>query len=214
MRITEIRYISKNKADIYIDYEKAFFLYKSEINKNNIKEDYEISKEDYEYILNDIILKRAKKKALNLLIKMDRTENEIRSKLKNHGYTEETINKTIDYINSYNYINDENYTRNYINYKKDSLSKQQIGFNLKNKGISKEVMDEIFSEIYSNEEDDPEIIGINKLISKRVKYIKELTNEDKQKLISYIYRKGYNIDKIKKAIECHEKSEIDQNKLC
>ena len=46
-------------------------------------------------------LVKAKKRALYLLTDMDRTEKELRDKLKKTGYSDDTIARTIEYVRSF-----------------------------------------------------------------------------------------------------------------
>ena len=80
MIITDIVEISNKKSKIYIDQEFAFVLYKSELRKNNIKLHAEISEESYKHILEDILNKRCKMRAMNLLIARPYTEKTFKRK--------------------------------------------------------------------------------------------------------------------------------------
>ena len=53
-------------------------------------------------------------KSITILKYMDRTEKELYIKLKDAYYTDDIINRTIEYLKEYNYINDERYAMNYI----------------------------------------------------------------------------------------------------
>ncbi|HHT97187.1 MAG TPA: hypothetical protein GXZ90_04750, partial [Clostridiales bacterium] len=175
--------------------------YKKDMTRYKLKLGFEISQELYDEIIKDTVFRRAKQKALAILKYMDRTEYELRNKLSDSGYNPIIIEQTIDYINSYNYLDDTRYTRNYINFKKFNMSKRQIEYNLYKKGISKEVLQKVINEIYDNHAnkltDDPEIIAINKAIKKKIKVLENMTYEEEKKIISFLYRKGFNIDKIK-----------------
>ena len=126
MLITDVKEIGKSRVHVYIDYEYAFLLYKKDMTRYKLKLGFEISQELYDEIIKDTVFRRAKQKALAILKYMDRTEYELRNKLSDSGYNPVIVEKTIDYINSYNYLDDESYTRNYINFKKHNISKRQI----------------------------------------------------------------------------------------
>jgi regulatory protein len=49
---------------------------------------------------------------------MDQTERELKNKLREAGYPECIIDKTLDYVKSYGYINDSRYAANFIRARK------------------------------------------------------------------------------------------------
>lgn len=208
MKITDIIEINigTNKRKIayriYTDYEYAFLLYKQDIKEYQLEIDTEISLELYKQIIEDTVYRRAKQKALAILKHMDRTEREMYTKLKKAYYTDTIIERTIEYLKGYNYIDDERYASNYIRIKKSTLSKLALSTKLMLKGINKELLEKIISIEYDAEsyDIDPEILAINKLIRKKYKNNADLSYEEKQKLIASLYRKGFSLDKINKCL--------------
>ena len=67
----------------------------------HISEGAELSEEQYKKILEETILRRAKMRCLNLLKTMDRTEIQLRQKLKQGEYPEEIIERAIEYVKGY-----------------------------------------------------------------------------------------------------------------
>lgn len=191
MLITKLEKIDKKRTKVYIDYEYAFLLYPSDIRKYKIEEEQEITVEIYEEILEDTIYRRAKQKALAILKFMDRSESELAAKLKMAHYTEEIVNRTIEYVRSYHYIDDERYATNYIVSRKDTKSRKQIQMELLHKGISKEVIENIFPK---NPDNDKE--ALKKAIRKKTDNIENLSMEQKQKLFTSLYRKGFSYEDI------------------
>lgn len=191
MLITKLEKIDKKRTKVYIDYEYAFLLYPSDIRKYKIEEEQEITVEIYEEILEDTIYRRAKQKALAILKFMDRSESELVAKLKMAHYTEEIVNRTIEYVRSYHYIDDERYATNYIVSRKDTKSRKQIQMELLHKGISKEVIENIFPK---NPDNDKE--ALKKAIRKKTDDIENLSMEQKQKLFTSLYRKGFSYEDI------------------
>ena len=56
--------------------------YKGELKRFGIKQGEDLTQENYEKIQNEVLLKRAKKRAMHLLEDMDRTESALRKKLR------------------------------------------------------------------------------------------------------------------------------------
>ena len=78
MIITRVEPLTKTKFRIYIDGEPVFVLYRGELKRFNIAEEEEISEQTVEKINKDVLLKRAKLRAMHLLEDMDRTEKALR----------------------------------------------------------------------------------------------------------------------------------------
>lgn len=203
MLVTALEEYTKGRYKIYLDEQFAFVLYKGELRRFKIKLDSELTDSDYEEIINDIILKRAKRRTLYLLKDMDRTEQQVRNKLKEGFYPEEMIDKAIEYAKGYNYINDDNYARRYIAYKSSSKSRMAIVSDLRNKGISKELVDSIYDE---NEMNDDE--AIIKLIKKKRVDVNEADKDQLRKIYMYLSRKGFRYEDIDSAFESMK------NELC
>ena len=190
----------KNKIayQIYADETYLFLLYSQDLRQYELEEGTLITPRLYERIVEETVFRRAKQKALATLKRTDKTEHEIRIKLKEAYYTKEIIDMTIYYLKNYNYINDDTYASNYVRFHKLSKSKFAIKIKLLQKGINKEVLEEIIFNEYSNIDDDndPEMIAIQRAVYKKYPDISCLSWEEKQKLISSLYRKGFDLDKV------------------
>ncbi|MGN1146672.1 MAG: regulatory protein RecX, partial [Acetatifactor sp.] len=64
MIVTQIVEMSKTRSKIYIDQEFAFVLYKGELRLYHICEGQEIAWEDYRTIMEEVLPKRAKLRAM------------------------------------------------------------------------------------------------------------------------------------------------------
>jgi len=200
--VTEIVEINKKKRRIYINYDSAFSLYVGEVRKYKIKKDLYIDKEIYDEIVNEILPKRAKLRAMNLLKDRDLTEHSLRGKLKEGYYPEDSIRIAIEYVKSYGYIDDRRYAQNYVNFKSVSKSRYQIKNLLLQKGLDKDLISEVCDEYYENSDnnENSESKLIEKLIFKRKVDIINITREDKSKLLGYLTRRGFRIDLINGVI--------------
>ena len=84
MIVTQIEEISKSRSKVYIDSEFAFVLYKGELHKYGIKKDEILSEAVYRQLTEEILPKRAKLRAMNLLTKRPYTELKLREKLEDN----------------------------------------------------------------------------------------------------------------------------------
>lgn len=195
MIITKLEEAAKGKINIYIDEEYQFFLYWKEVKLYHLKENDIISDETFNDIMTNTVLKRAKQKALNILKVMDRTEQELINKLKQAQYTDSIIPIAVQYVKDYHYIDDSRYAANFIKNKMNNKSRRQIEFELIQKGITKDIIVEAFSQEYNDEDK-----AIKNAILKKNADISTMSREEKIKLSAFLYRKGFKMDKIKRYV--------------
>ncbi len=199
MLVTNIEEVAKNRYKVFLDEEFAFVLYRGELSRFHIKVDAEVDIEVYHHIKEEIIQKRAKKRTLHLLEQMPRTEQQLRMKLKQNLYTEDIIEVAIAYVKSFGYIDDRNYVSLYVQDKLHIKSRKELYALLLQKGIDKAIIQEVFEEIYENQ-DEVEIIRT--LMRKKKYEIDTATEKETQKLYGYLMRKGFSYTDISRAIEC------------
>lgn len=201
MIITKIEEKEKLKFRIYIDGEFAFVLTNKDLETYQLIEQISLSQELYDTILAKVITPRATEKALSILKYMDRCERELRMKLSQADYSEEIIDQVIQYVKHYGYLDDERYTTAYIRSRMNHKSKLMLSSELMQKGVAKALIQQVMEAEYSSEgEEDAELLAIRKAISKKTKDPGSLSAEDKQKLIASLYRKGFDLSKIKQNL--------------
>ncbi|MBR5800273.1 MAG: RecX family transcriptional regulator [Lachnospiraceae bacterium] len=200
MVVTKITEISKAKVKIMIDEEFAFVLYKGELRSYHLCEGEEITENVYEEILQTVLPKRAKLRAMHLLKARPYTEKLLYGKLLEGGYPEAVCAEAVAYVKSFGYLNDRQYTLDYIDCYKMSKSSAQMKNTLLGKGISKELFEECLSEITEKEERDLEEEQIIALMKKKRFNPSEADFQEKQKFCAFLYRKGFQIDKIRTVL--------------
>ena len=196
MIITKIEELTKTRYKVYIDGEFAFVLYKGELSRYHLKEETVLEEDTYNSLYK-IVLKRGKLRALHLLNDMGRTEYQLRDKLEKGAYPSRIVEEVITYVKSFGYIDDRNYARNFILAKKYSKSKKQIQAELLQKGVSSEIISEIFLECYGDED---VYDAIEKALLKR-RFDPDSEDEKYlQKHLAYLARKGFSYGDIKHVL--------------
>lgn len=199
MIVTDITELDNKRCKVFIDGEMAFFLYKGELRDYGIKSGAEISSGTYEEITTVLLPKRAIKRAMNLLQKRDYTESKLREKLREGLYSDECIDAAIDYVKSYKYLDDERYVRDYITYRMETRSRKRIEMDLMQKGIIKDLISKVMSELYESEDNDYEMSQIHSLLVKK-HYSSDMEYADKQKILAFLLRKGYDMEAVRSAM--------------
>ena len=140
MRIVEIVPVTKTKYRVVTDEQLAFMLYKGELSRYRLKENGELSAEIFQEIFREILVKRAKLRAMHLLTRMDYTEAELEKKLMKGEYTPQAVKIAMDYVRSYHYLDDERYVARYLSAYQGRKSRRQMQFELERKGIPREMI--------------------------------------------------------------------------
>lgn len=143
---------SSKKVSIFLDSHIHIIMYYGDARKLELKEGIEISEETYQHLLHEILGKRATKRAMHLLERMERTEHQLREKLRQNDYPAESIEDAISYVKSYHYLDDERYSRTYIRYHQEERSRQRLKMELQRKGISKDTVVQALDEEYISDE--------------------------------------------------------------
>lgn len=194
MIVTSIEQHTKTKVKVCLDNRTDFQLYKREIDKYSITLGEELS--NYDEILSEVLIPRAKKRAMHLLEKMDRTKADIRSKLRRNGYPDEAINAAIEYIESYNYLNDERYAYMYVRNYCNSRSRNRIMQDLYRKGVDKDTINDAIESEYSVDEEEV----IKMYIIKRGYDVDNASMKDRDKMFRFLISKGFPLDEIQRFI--------------
>ena len=114
MIVTKTEAVAKTRYRVYIDGQFAFVLYKSELSRYQVREGQELGEGIYEKIRAEVLVKRAKIRAMHLLNAMGRTEAQLRMKLGQGGYPEDVVDEALSYVKSFGYVDDLNYARSFI----------------------------------------------------------------------------------------------------
>ena len=139
---------------------------------------------------------QAKKKAMNLLLHNDRTEKELRDRLKRAGFSEMAEEEAVAYVRSFHYIDDARYAKRFVELYQNRKSKKQLMLDLSRRGVSDTDIQDAFSEEWQGD-----LQALQAALKKKTQDISKLTYEEKQKVAASLYRKGFSMPDICKALE-------------
>lgn len=198
MIVTNVESLTKTKFIVEVDGKFAFVLYKGELKRFGVTQGVELSEMIYQQIRTEIVLKRAKLRAMHLLTDTAKTEKGLREKLRQGHYPEDIIEQAMDYVRSFGYLDDRKYAESFVLSRKESKSRKEIYAALLQKGVSAEQIQEVLDEVYAEE---GEREAIRKLILKKHVDVLQANEEELHKLYGYLARKGFRYEEIRKAIE-------------
>ncbi|MDD3704446.1 MAG: RecX family transcriptional regulator [Clostridiaceae bacterium] len=200
MRITGIEQQKKNikRYNIYIDGEYRCSVDSDILQELGLSEEMELDETEFNKTMEIIQYKGALRAALYILARTPKTESDIEKRLIEKQHPSKAIQQVMEYLKEIGYINDESYVESYIRSIKDitGTSRRSILQKLVNKGVDKEIIQQKLDEA---DIDDYE--SAIKAAKKKVSNLKGSRKEKKLKLLSYLYRKGFEIDACKRAAE-------------
>ena len=187
MEITKIQALTKQKYRIFLDGESAFAVYKGELSRYHLEEGAVLPPEVYEELVNRVLKKRATLRAMHILERTDKTEAQLRKKLEESEYPKEAVESAIAYVTSYGYLDDRRYAKHYIEWKKQGKGKARLKMELAQKGISREIIEEVLESTDFGETREM----IRQIILKKRKTNIPMNEKEKQRLYGFLMRKGF-----------------------
>lgn len=201
MIVTKLELYTKTKFKVYLDGKFAFVLYKGELSRYGIRENEIIQEDLVRKIETEVVLKRAKLRAMHLLEDMDRTEAGLREKLRQGFYTQEMIDGAVDYVKSFGYLNDERYTENFVRSRQGTKSRKEIRAALMQRGVAPELIDRAFELCY---EEEDEAAAIRSILRKKRFDPDSADDREKQRIYGYLARKGFRYETVRQVIQNYE----------
>ena len=150
--VTEYKELGKGRVELCLNESIRFCLYRKEASAFHLKEASKLTEEEYQQLIHEVIGKRATKRAMHILERQERTEYQLREKLLQNGYPEESIEDAIDYVKHYHYVDDLRYAKTFIRYHQEKRSRRRLYNDLRQKGISTDVITRSLEEEFSSDE--------------------------------------------------------------
>ena len=137
------------------------------------------------------LFKKAKNQALKYLSYKDRSKWEINQYLEKKKHSHLVIQQTLEYLESLDYVDDQRFALQWgqFNINKKKLGRNRLYLELLNKGIDREILENIMSTLYEN---NPEIELAKECASKKWESLKDVeADKKKRRLFQHLKRRGF-----------------------
>ena len=193
--ITDIKQAKGKKArkHIYMDNSYICTLNEFTVFKYKIKVGQEITAQELEDITFESESSEAFELAVDLISKTQKTRKQVYDYLKSKGYMPKLCQNTVDKLDSYHYINDEVYAKNYVNCYINKYGKKKMRFALQQRGVPNSIIDTVLDEL------EPQDDAVLQMAQKFMKN-KERTQQNFEKLYRHLASKGFDWDTINSAV--------------
>lgn len=195
MTVEEIVPVDKRRSKIVLEEGLTLVLYRGELRRFGIETGGELTQDTYQKILNEVLVKRARERVICLLKSSDKTEKELRSRLKAGGYPQEAIDEALRFVKNHRFINDEDYGLRYVEYHSRNKSERQIRYELQQKGLEKDVIEELLEGHPVDEE-----AQIRNYIKKKRINPQEMEFSERRKVTAALGRKGFSFETVNRVL--------------
>lgn len=153
---------------------------------------------DIKSLYDEISYEASLEKGIFLISFKDRTRKEIEIKLNEKYRNRKMVEKAVEKLSELGYINDLDYAVSYIVGKK--YGRERITYDLLQKGIKKDTIEEAYFIVEEEYEENTEERKLEKAIERN-------QGKEKSKLIQYLVRQGFSLNKIFSKIREYEENE-------
>lgn len=197
MIITQMDSFGKDKLLITLDEEISFCLYQKEVHHLQLEPGAELTDTLYQEIRKEILIPRARKRTMYLLERMDRTEAQLREKLRQGRYPEDIIENAIAYVKGFHYVDDLRYAESYVRCYSQSKSRRLLYQELVGKGVPRDLIEQALEEEYETEDESAKIA---RWLEKKHYSTEEADPKQRQRMYQFLLRKGFRSGDIRKVL--------------
>ena len=200
MKITDIKQQVKrrDRYSISIDGKYSFSLSEGELLVQALKIGKELSPAELDVLKDTSIIDKGVYRVLDLISRRPRSRWEIEDYLRRKGYSPEESEKITERIDDKGYIDDLDFSKKWIENRRllKSSSRRKLHMELRQKRIDENIIKLALEDDLADEQ-----AIIKELVAKKRE---QSRYQDKQKLIAYLSRQGFNYGDIKQAMESSE----------
>ncbi len=207
MRLKTITKIETQKKrphrySVFLDGKFAFGLDDEIAAKFGLKKGQEVNEPTLKKILLGEDENKAKETALRFLSFRRRTEKEIKDKLKQKGFDENIIKRTVEKLKEYDLINDLEFATAWVKERLEykPRGKRLLEQELWKKGIKKEVIKQVLNE--SCQDEDKSALDLLERIKNRYKNLEPQVA--KRRMYGFLLRKGFSYEVISQVMHNYE----------
>lgn len=196
----EIQKRNKDRVNIFIDEEYSFSLFLDLVFREDLKKGMEINEEKLKQIAKKENKLKCKSTAIRIIERSNKTEKQIKDKLLEKEYDLDSITQAIEFLKEYKFIDDYIYASSYIRDKIKVQGSKKIKYSLIQKGINKDIIEELLNGV-DNEEEKSTAFEIGK---KKYMQITKSENDKYKiwnKLARFLVSKGYDYSLVNSVIK-------------
>lgn len=199
-RITAISSQRRNpdRYSIFIDGEFVLGIDKKTVEDMDLRVGKLVDEKDLKKITSQEELNKAQAYALMLLGYRERSLREIKIRMRQKGYEEKLVEKVVKYLKDRNLINDKRFTQLWAESRiKKGYGRWRIQSELEQKGVNREITDEILKDLYSGID---EVQVALDLVEKK-RWVSKEPPRLAERVSNLLRRRGFSFEVISNVVE-------------
>ncbi len=145
--------------------------------------------------------KKAKRIALRMLAYRGRSRQEITDKLREKGFSPIIIEDTLDYLESFGYVNDQSFALELATalFAHKGWGFRRIVYTLRSRGIPADVVHDTIASLSRSHSEEETALAI---VKRRFSHIdfRSASPKERQRVASFLQRRGYSWDTINRVM--------------
>ena len=189
-----------NRVNIFINGEFAFGCSSELVYYHSLAKGKEVDLNELNTIVKEDNYITGKTRALKYLETSLRSSYQVKVYLEKYEYEEDIIDRVIDFLKEYGFINDDYYAKAFVTENIKKQGKNNIKYKLLQKGISEDIIVKNLERISNKDEEEIAF----KLAEKKANILCKSETDIKKikmKLNTFLLSKGYSYDIIKSVID-------------
>jgi len=187
-----------NRYSIFIDGEFVLGIDKRTVEDMDLRVGKLVDEKDLKKITSQEELNKAQAYALMLLGYRERSLREIKIRMRQKGYEEKLVEKVVKYLKDRNLINDKRFTQLWAESRiKKGYGRWRIQSELEQKGVNREITDEILKDLYSGID---EVQVALDLVEKK-RWVSKEPPRLTERVSNLLRRRGFSFEVISNVVE-------------
>ncbi len=173
--------------------------------KFDIKFDTKESQCTEEKISDEEVARKAKLRCMKLLEYSDRTEQQLRRKLKESGFPQNAVDEAILYVKQFHYLDDSRFAGNYVMQQSSRKSVRRMTQELMQKGVEASCIEDVLEQYRDKEEEAAARVLVKHMQGKDF-------TQDKVRwgLVRYLTGKGFPYDMSRRLVQDYSSQPMDE----
>lgn len=196
----EVQKNNKDRVNIYMNDKFAFACDAQLVYIHSIIKGRAMEKDHLEGIINEDNYIKGKNAALHFLEKSFKSSKQVVDKLTLKEFDVKTIDRVIEFLEQYGFIDDKRFVELFIKEKIKSSGKNKIKFSLFKKGLPEELVKEELNKITAEQQFEIAL----QLGEKKLRVLSKSENDTKKlykKISDYLARSGYDFEIISQVLD-------------
>jgi len=191
---------NKDRVSIFADDEFLISCHKELIYKKSLRKGDKVDPDLLLELAREDEYMKAKDVALRSIERSLKTVHEIEKKLREKEYTEDTIQRVIQFMEEYSLIDDYKYAETFFKEKLRTRGVKKARFELSNKGIPKDIMEKALETLSTSSVEEDSCLKLAE--KKYAQLVKRETDpyKLKNKLYTFLMGKGYDYELISSTL--------------